>query len=237
MNYLDQQRLYWRTGYHAPNVEGFIFRLKPVLLNKYVNFSKKSNYDVLDFGCGEGSNVNYLYQTYGFTPHGVDIAKLDINNCKKKYKKFKNNYKVIDAKPNINDNFFNKKFDLIISIQTLYYLDNHDLNVRLLSLKKMLKPNGLVFFSLMSKQHYYYKYYKEKTYKNGMSIINLNKDSSFKKRQKKSIYKHYINITKSEKHLVDRMFMFKKLALGFYDYSVGDSKYQAYHYTFLGKNC
>ena len=235
MEYLDQQKNYWKTGYHAPNVEGFVFRLKPVLLDKHVNFKNKKKYEVLDFGCGEGSNVNYLYERYGFIPHGVDIAELDIKNCKKKYKKFKSNYKVIDAKPREDDNFFNKKFDLIISIQTLYYLDNHDLEVRLNSLKKMLKPNGLVFFSMMGVKHYYYKYYSEKKHKNGLTTINLQKDLSFKKRQKKNIYKHYINITKSESHLIARMSMFKKLSLGFYDYSVGDSKMQAYHHTFLGK--
>ena len=235
MDYLQQQKIYWKTGYHAPNVEGFIFRLKPVLLDKHVNFKYKKKYEVLDFGCGEGANVNYLYERYGFIPHGVDIAELDIKNCKKKYNKFKDNYKVISAKPQENDNFFNKKFDLIISIQTLYYLDNKDLKIRLESLKKMLKPNGVVFFSMMGVKHYYYKYYAEKKYPNGLATINLQKDLSFKKRQKKDIYKHFINITKSEKHLVARMSMFKKLALGFYDYSVGDSKLQAYHHTFLGK--
>ena len=235
MDYLEQQKTYWKSGYHAPNVEGFVFRLKPVLLDKFVNFSKKKDYNVLDFGCGEGSNVNYLYERYGFIPYGVDIAKIDIENCKKKYKKFRNNYKVIEAKPSLKDDFFNKKFDLIISIQTLYYLDNEDLKVRLESLKKMLKPGGLVFFTMMGVNHYYYKFYSEKKHKNGLTTINLQKDSSFKKRQQKDIYKHYINITKSEKHLVTRMSMFKKLALGFYDYSVGDSKLQAYHHTFLGK--
>ena len=231
LDYQETNYKYWNRVYSTENVESFIFRLKPKLLDFYINPKKKLR--VLDYGCGEGSNINFLINKHGYSGYGVDISAPSIEKCKKKMNK--NKFKLIDFKVNENDNFFNKKFDLIISIQTLYYLDNEDLRVRLESLKKMLKPGGLVFFTMMGVNHYYYKFYSEKKHKNGLTTINLQKDSSFKKRQQKDIYKHYINITKSEKHLVTRMSMFKKLALGFYDYSVGDSKLQAYHHTFLGK--
>ena len=58
----------------------------------------------------------------------------------------KKRFKLINSQVDNTENFFNKKFDLIISIQTLYYLNNTDLKSRLNSLNKMLKKNGLVFF-------------------------------------------------------------------------------------------
>jgi SAM-dependent methyltransferase len=50
------------------------------------------------------------------------------------------NNKLLDIK-----DFPNVKFDLIIAIQSLYYLSKIDLNKTLITMKKLLKPNGVVF--------------------------------------------------------------------------------------------
>ena len=86
--------------------------------------------------------------------------------------------------------FFNKKFDLIISIQVLYYLNDIDLKNRLLSLNKMLKPGGYVFFTMMSTKNEYYKYFCDKGKSNdGLYKVDLSSDKNYKKRQKH----HYQN--------------------------------------------
>ena len=35
-HYLDINRKFWNRKYYAPNTEGFIFRLKPKLLDKHI---------------------------------------------------------------------------------------------------------------------------------------------------------------------------------------------------------
>ena len=235
--YLNLNKKFWSKKYYAPNVEGYIFRLKPKLLNNYINFSNKKNYKVLDFGCGEGSNIKYLSDTYSFIPYGADISQPSIKVCKKKFSRFKKNFKLIKSKPKAKDNFFNVKFDLIISVQALYYLDNEDLYNRLLSLKKMLKSNGYVFFTMISTKHGYWKYHSNKKINSqGLTLINLISNKKYKKRNKQSTYKHYINFVKSEKNLIKKFKMFKKNNIGYYDGSLESTKLSDHHFTFFGQN-
>ena len=197
-NYKKINEKFWNRVYYAPNVESFIFRLKPKLLDLFINSKKKLK--VLDYGCGEGSNIHYLIKKHGYDGYGVDISESSIKNCQKKINKKK--FKFIDFDVNQNDNFFNKKFDLIISIQVLYYLNDIDLKNRLISLNKMLKPGGYVFFTMMGTKCEYYKYFCDKRKSNdGLYKVDLSSDKNYKKRQKQSIYYHYINFTKSEKDL------------------------------------
>lgn len=235
-SYINLNQRFWNREYFAPNVEEFIFRLKPILLNQYINFKKKKEFKVLDFGCGEGSNIKYLSDAFNFTPYGVDISYPSIKECKKKIYKFKNNFKIIKPQPKLSDNFYNTKFDLIISIQTLYYLSNEDLKTRLLSFKKMLKPNGYVFFTMMSTKMEYWRYYSNKKVNSaGLTLVNLSSDQKYKKRQKQSTYKHFINFCKNEKHLIKKFKLFKKLNIGYYDGSLESTKLSGHHFTFFGK--
>ena len=93
-SYLKQNYNYWNREYHSPNVESFIFRLKPYLLDKYID--KKKKLTVLDFGCGEGANIKYFEKAHGYTAHGVDISEISIKNAKKNIQK-KVNLKLLKA--------------------------------------------------------------------------------------------------------------------------------------------
>ena len=231
-NYKKINKKFWNRVYNAPNVEGFIFRLKPKLLDLFINPKKKLK--VLDYGCGEGSNIQYLIRKHGYDGYGVDISVPSIKICQKKINKKK--FKLIDFDVHQNDNFFNKKFDLIISIQVLYYLNDIDLKNRLISFNKMLKPGGYVFFTMKSTKSNYFKYFCDKRKsKDGLYKVNLSSEKNYKQRQKQSIYYHYINFTKSEKDLKNKFRIFKSLKIGYYDGSLNSTKDSGYHYTFFGK--
>ena len=230
-HYLDINRKFWNRKYYAPNTEGFIFRLKPKLLDKHI---KKKRLTALDYGCGEGSNINYLIKKYKFNGYGVDISEPSIKVCKKKIKK--KNFKVIKSEVNENDNFFNIKFDLIISVQVLYYLNNNDLKKRLISLNKMLKPNGYVFFTMMGVKNEYWKFYSNKKInRDGLTLVDLGEDEFYKKRQKQPVYHHYINFCKNEKDLKKKFKIFKPISIGYYDGSLESTKLSGYHFTFFGR--
>lgn len=232
-SYLDQNYNYWNREYHSPNIESFIFRLKPYLLDKFVKKNKKLT--ILDFGCGEGANVKYFEKIHGYTAHGVDISKISIRNAKKNYPK-KNKFKIINNRYEENENLFNKKFDLIISIQTLYYLNNKDLNERLHAFNNILNKNGLVFFTMMSTENSYFKSFSNKKIdKNGMTLVNLSKDKNYTKRQQLNNHSHFINFTKDEKDLIKKFKVFKKLAIGSYDLKLESLNRSEHHFTFFGK--
>ena len=231
-NYQKINHKFWDREFHSPNVESWIFRLKPKLLNIYINSKKKLK--VLDYGCGEGSNINYLIKNYGYDGYGVDISYPSIKVCKKKIKK--NKFKLIDFEVGENDDFFNKKFDLIISIDVLYYLNNKDLKNRLISLNKMLKPEGYVFFTMASKKNKYFKFYSDqKKTKDGLYKVDLSPDKNYKKRYKQSIYYHYINFVNNESDLKKKFNLFKPLNIGYYDASLTTTKESGHHYSFFGR--
>ena len=51
-NYLNQNLKYWNEPYNAENVESYIFRLKPVLLDKFIK-KKEVDYGVW----GRGADI------------------------------------------------------------------------------------------------------------------------------------------------------------------------------------
>jgi 2-polyprenyl-3-methyl-5-hydroxy-6-metoxy-1,4-benzoquinol methylase len=231
MEYSDINHQFWNRKYYAPNVEGCIFRLKNKLLDLYIHPQKKLT--VLDYGCGEGSNINYLIKNYNYDGYGVDISKSAIKNCQKKINKQK--FKLISFKSTKNDKYFNVKFDLIISIQVLYYLSSCDLKLKLASLNSMLKPGGYVFFTMKSIKSDYYKLYSDKKIINSLTKVDLSSDENYKKRQKQNIYYHYINFTKNEKDLKNKFMIFKPLNIGYYDISLESLDKSSHHFTFFGK--
>jgi len=229
--YLSINHQFWNRKYYAPNVEGFIFRLKPKLLDLYIPPQKKIT--ILDYGCGEGSNINYLIKNYNYDGYGVDISSSAIKTCHKKMNKKK--FKLISSKVSKNDKFFDVKFDLIISIQVLYYLSNTDLKLRLANLNSMLKPGGYVFFTMKSIKSNYYKFYSDKKNIDGLTKVDLFSNKNYKKRQKQNIYYHYINFTKNQKDLKNKFKLFKQLNIGFYDGSLLNLNVSGHHFTFFGK--
>ena len=227
-NYLKTNVKFFQRSYNANNVDSYIWRLKAHILDKYINPNKKLI--ILDYGCGEGSNLQYFSKKYQYDCYGVDTSKSALKVCKKKKIK---NLRLISSKVEENDDFFNKKFDLIISINTLYYFDKYDLQKRLKSFENMLKPNGHVFFTMVSvKSKYFTKCSNRIIDKNSLTRVNYLKDINFK--DKKNYYQ-YINFVKNKKDLVSKFKIFKPLNVGFYDQSLHDINDSNHHYTFFGK--
>tara|TARA_B100000963_G_scaffold359844_1_gene388435 strand:+ start:984 stop:1691 length:708 start_codon:yes stop_codon:yes gene_type:complete len=230
--YLTTNQKFWNRKYSAPNVESFAFRLKSKLLDKYIPQNKKLK--ILEFGCGEGSNMNYFIKTYKYDGYGVDISEESIRVCKKKINQKK--FKLINPKPSKDDIFFDKKFDLVVSFEVLYYLSNEDLKNRLISLNNMLKPKGFVFFTMMGTKNEYFKFFSSKRKnKLGLTKVDLGVDKDYRRRQKHPIYYHYINFTKNERELKKKFKIFKPLNIGFYDQSLENNYRNGFHFTFLGQ--
>ena len=230
-NYLKKNNNYWSEPYNAENVESYIFRLKGGLLDKFIS---KKKIKVLDYGCGFGAQIKYLIEKHNYEGYGVDIAKYAINSCHKIMPKLKKNFKLIGSACNENDDFFNVKFDLIIANQSLYYLDDADLQLRLKSLKKMLKPGGHIFASMMSIKNSYFKMSVCKK-KNSDFRELLHSDPEYKKRHKKKYNKCYINFIKDKKSLIKKFSLFQKILIGQYDLCY-DVNLPGHHYTFFGKS-
>lgn len=208
--------------------------MKSKLLDKHL---KKKKVSILDFGCGEGANLLYFKNQKNFDCYGLDISKKSVEIAKKKGL----NVNKINDETTVGSVFEKKRFDLIISIQVLYYLDKKSLEKKLFELKKPLNKNGLVFFTMMGvKNKYFTDFSNRKKDKNDMTLVNLRKNKvyfkDYKRRYNQKSYDHFINFTKNERDLVKKFKMFKKLNVGYYDgslYSLSDS---GFHYIFFGQN-
>jgi len=115
--------------------------LEKPFLEKLIKPLNKSTTKILDAGCGNGRGIEYLVNK-GFKDEnivGIDISSELLKECNIKFPKVRT-YKTDLIK-------FNSKikFDLIISIHVLVYLNNKDLKKSLINLRKHLKSNGKLF--------------------------------------------------------------------------------------------
>lgn len=94
----------------------------------------------LDFGCGNGWVVRRISNDpYCKIAIGIDKSKNMISKANKKKKNNKEKY----FNKNIEDFKFKNKFDIIFSMESLYYVDSIELALK--KIYKLLKPGGRFF--------------------------------------------------------------------------------------------
>lgn len=130
-----------RLGCTVPNET--VFRL---LRNSNFNFKNKK---ILDIGIGNGDNL-LEFQRRGGIIFGVDIRKKILQLFIKKNKANPKNYFHCD----LNKNFpkINKKMDLVLCKDTVYYLKPERQFVIFDNVNKILKKNGFFLFQYIQTQ-------------------------------------------------------------------------------------
>lgn len=94
----------------------------------------------LDFGCGNGWVVRRISKDpYCKIAIGIDKSKNMILEANKKKKTNKEKY----INKNIEDFKFKNKFDIVFSMESLYYVDSIELALK--KIYKLLKPGGRFF--------------------------------------------------------------------------------------------
>jgi SAM-dependent methyltransferase len=165
---------------------------------KFFNFLKKNkclNASILDCACGNGANLIYLKKKYNYSKHllGIDFNKILVKQSKPYLKNLKNLKIEKGNILNINKKY-KKKFEGIISLQTLSWLNDYE---KAVTEMVKLKPKfiattslfweGLIDFNIKlnylknesfkrpSSGYIYYNIYSLKNY------VNFLKKQGFKK--------------------------------------------------------
>lgn len=224
-NYLESQDRYYKKGYDAENVESWVFRTYGRVLKAQFSMDGSKHERMLDFGCGQGAAVRF-FDSKGFDAYGVDISERDIARAGEIMPHIKDHFAVIAPKPKADDMFFGGDFDFVMSIQTVYLLNNDDMRTRLESLHAMMKPGGLIYVSMVGPGHHYYNHSTEA--ENGMRRVSF-------KTQRIAVEDFYLNFTYSEEELLSRFPMFTKIHVGYYDLKYREDEGGSFHYTFLGQ--
>lgn len=121
---------------------------------KIVKNSIKSNFTILEYGCGDKSRVEELsnYDTKNFS---FDLSDYAVNQNKAQFKK--TSFAVCDAHNLIyEDNFF----DLVFGSSILHHLD---LVKAIDELERVIKPNGLLVFLEPLGHNYFINKFRNKT--------------------------------------------------------------------------
>jgi cyclopropane fatty-acyl-phospholipid synthase-like methyltransferase len=223
-NYLSKNKEYYDKGYEAENVESYVFRAYGRIFKHDFGLDGSKGEKLLDFGCGSGASLKF-FKSKGFNVYGVDISEVDIQRAQSRMSDIKENFLVIPPKPSANDLFFGGQFDVVISIQTLYFLSNSDLQVRLKTLYDMMKPGALIYASMMGTQAYFSKYATPA--EDGLSKIEFSNDRI-------SYKDFYVNLIKNKRDLEEKFSIFKKVYIGYYDRDYRNEGSE-FHYTFTGQ--
>lgn len=166
-----KKKIYWVQSEPTKNITYFYnYHLK--------NFKKNSR--ILDYGCGNCRNFNFLVEK-GFDVYGTDISKSVIAQNKKKFPKFKNNLFLGDLKKiNFKSNFF----DSIISDASLYYQTKKEMFDTVEKFYEIMKKNGIIrIYTKSIYDNYYFDHkrknsfeyiVKNKHWENGLLITFLN---------------------------------------------------------------
>jgi len=224
-DYLQYNSEYWQKGYEAENVEGFVFRPYGRIFKFEFGIDGSRNERLLDWGCGWGAALRF-FKSKGFDVYGVDISRVHIQRCKAIMPDIADHFELIDPEPNEQHLFFGGNFDLVIAIQSLYYLSDTHLKMCLKSLYNSMRPGGIIYATMMGVRHYYYQYSEE--YQDGLRKVEFNLP-------RLQLKNYFVNFTLSEEQLLEKFGLFRRYHVGYYDAKYREDEGSSFHYTFVGQ--
>lgn len=119
------------------------------------NWKNKSFVKFLDVGCGFGRNSIYLAK-YGFDVSGFDLSDLSVKSTIEKAKEqnvILNKFCVADM---LSIPFEDNSFDCILAMNVISHTDTEGFIKILSELKRVLKQNGEIYFTVGSKESFWF---------------------------------------------------------------------------------
>lgn len=224
-NYLSKNNDFWTQKYEAPNVENFLFRFYGRILKFDYGIDGSEREKLLDFGCGQGGALNY-FDKLGFDCYGVDISANAIEAARKSIHNIPTDHLlVIDPQPDENKIFFDGRFDIVISIQTLDFLSNTDFDKVIKSIYNSMKPGAKIYASYNGWNNYLRNY--GKYVGDGLWYIN------FVTKGNRYTYNTYLNFAKDKEDIRNKFSLFEPVYLDYYDASYREEGSE-FRFTFFG---
>ena len=165
-----------------------------------------------------------MFHMYGFDSFGVDICEADIEIARHRYSHIRDHVAVINPHPKEMDVFFNGQFNVIIAVQSLYYLSNSYFEVRLRSLHSSLTKGGVFYAVMIGTQSEYYFSNSEEA-GDGLRRVRL-------KNSRTEVH-CFINFVANETELARKFHMFKARHTGFYSEKFRSDEGVGFHYLFV----
>ncbi len=203
--------------------------------NMYLRSSLPQGARILDYGCGSGNNAIFFIEK-GYEVHGVDVApsfkSLLVKNMALHHvdTKAAEHFSVISP-DSIDLDYPDNYFDFIFSNQVLYYLPSLEHLQKVCDgFKRILKPGGLVFFTMMGPRNYYITHHLKSVHANG-TVYDVRVEE---KGHRLEGVREVVLLAKDERHLCEMFSAFEPLTVGYFDQRMFDL-YSNFHWIFAGR--
>ena len=213
----------FKKGYGTSYPESSVIRLYELFYRQ--SMGKEANgKKLLDFGCARGVHSQYFIDK-GFDVYGIDISEEAIKYCKENIDE--DRFKSIDIVDENIDLYevFGCKFDVIFANHVLYCFDNDDLQKILEKFNSILNEDGIVIFTMMTTNCYYYNFIDNEKSKFELKRVELDRNGI------KDEY--FINFTNNEVDLRYKFRIFDELYIGKYDFYAPEGSTE--HLYYIGR--
>lgn len=120
------------------------------------NWKDKNFKDILDVGCGFGRNCIYLAK-HGFNLSGFDLSEHSVKQTLEKAKAQKVKLGKFVVADMLAFPFEDNSFDAILAMNVISHTDHEGFKQILSEIKRVLRPGGEAYFTLGSKESYWFK--------------------------------------------------------------------------------
>lgn len=179
--------------------------LKPSMESCYLSelWESKGFKTILDLGCGLGRHSVY-FSKKGFEVNSVDLSEFAVNNLKDWAKK-----EQLNITANVCDMlslpFDDNAFDCIVAYNVVYHSDTEGFVKALGEIKRVLKNNGELFITLLSKDTWSYKNSDKYKRVDSNTILRDDHDTEM------NVPHFYVDIDDIKKYFIDFDFSMHQL--------------------------
>ena len=209
----------YRKGFGLVYPESHIIRVHRQILEWELGIVSGN---LLDFGCGSGAHVKY-FADHGFVPYGCDTSGTAIEQVSRLLPTYASHFRVSTVIPDLAALFGGVTFQVFLSNQVLYYLDDDGIRRIVRDANALLQPGGVFIASMMAYTCWYAR-----------SIVGSSGD--FKQIQLASPRQSevmFLNLKHREE--IEPLFQpFKKLHLGSYGWHIREEEGPHDHWLYVG---
>ena len=119
------------------------------------NWKRKGFKELLDIGCGLGRNCIYLAKN-GFTISTFDLSEKSVEATRKKAKEQGAYIKDIRVADMLDMPYPDSSFDCVLAMNVISHTDKIGFDKILNEIKRVLRPGGEAYFTVGSKESYWY---------------------------------------------------------------------------------
>lgn len=163
----DDYEKRYREGYGLQYPESHIIRANKQILEWQLGMRGGK---VFDFGCGVGAHLKYFAEQ-GYEPFGCDTSATAIEAARRALPKWSGNLKVTPVNPDLPALFGAGDFQVFLSNQVLYFLDDAGIAAIVAQAHRMVARGGVFIATMMAPTCWYARFVRGE--RDGFKVVRL----------------------------------------------------------------